>query len=36
MNKIYEDPELEFIKFESEDSITASSDYDGINFEDLI
>lgn len=36
MKQNYETPEIEVIQFESEDIITASGDYTGINFESLI
>ncbi len=36
MKTIYENPNIEIIIFETEDSITASGDYTGINFEELI
>lgn len=36
MVNVYEDPVIEIVYFESEDVITASGDYQGINFDDLI
>lgn len=36
MKAYYEKPELEVILFEAEDAISASSDYIGIDFLDLI
>ena len=36
MKQNYEVPEVEIIMFESEDIITASGDYDGIDFDKLI
>ncbi len=36
MKNYYEIPEFEIVYFESEDAVTASGDYTGINFEDLI
>lgn len=32
----FEMPEMEIIVFESEDMVTLSSDYRGVDFEDLI
>jgi len=36
MKKYYEIPEINIVYFESKDCITASGDYSGIDFEDLI
>ena len=36
MKKNYENPEMEIVDFITDDIITASGDYTGINFEDLI
>lgn len=36
MDQKYEAPELEIISFETDDIITASGDYAGIDFEKLI
>lgn len=32
----YENPDIEVVFFETEDTITASGDYTGINFEELL
>lgn len=36
MKNYYEEPEIEIVSFESEDIITASGDYTGIDFMELI